>query len=408
MVVIGGGFGGLEAARALAGAPVAITLIDRQNHHTFQPLLYQVATAALSPADIAWPIRGLLGRQANVRVVMATVTGVDTQKREVLAEGITVPYDFLVVATGARPSYFGHDDWAAAAPELKRIEDATRIRQRLLLAFERAELIADPAEQKRLLTFVVVGGGPTGVELAGAIAEVAREALPRNFSRIDPRTARVVLIEAGPRLLAAFAEMLSAYARRALERMGVEVMTGAAVTGCDAGGVDLASGRIEAGTVVWAAGVRASPAADWLDAPHDGAGRVKVAPDLSVPGMPEVFVIGDTATIVGRKGRPVPGLAAAAKQMGHYVGALIAARVKGAPPPPPFRYRNFGDLATVGRNAAVVDFGTLHLTGLIGWLFWSAIHIYFLIGLRNRLVVALTWLWSYLTLQRSARLIVDP
>jgi len=343
-----------------------------------------------------------------VRVVMATVTGIDTERREVRADGLTAPYDYLVIAAGARPSYFEHDDWAKAAPELKRVEDATRIRQRLLLAFERAELMDDAADQRRLLTFVVIGGGPTGVELAGAIAEVAREALPRDFSRIDPRTARVVLVEAGPRLLAAFAERLSAYARRALERMGVEVMTDTAVTGCDRRGVDLGAERIDAGTVVWAAGVRASPAADWLGAPHDGAGRVKILPDLSVPGLPEVFVIGDTATIVGRKGRPVPGLAPAAKQMGGYVGALIARRVQGAPPPRPFSYRNFGDLATVGRNAAVVDFGTLQLTGLVGWLFWSAIHIYFLIGLRNRFVVAFTWLWSYLTLQRGARLIVDP
>ena len=411
VVIVGAGFGGLEAVKALAGAPVDVTVIDRQNHHTFQPLLYQVATAALSPADIAWPIRGLLSGQKNVRVVMADVTGIDPAARRVRTDTLSFDYDYLVVATGARPFYFGHDDWAAVAPELKRIEDATRIRQRLLLAFEQAELMENAADQRRLLTFVVVGGGPTGVELAGAIAEVAREALPRDFSHIDPRTARVVIIEAGGRLLAAFPERLAAYARRTLDRMGVEVLTDTAVTGCDERGVDLKSGRIDAGTVVWAAGVRGSDAAAWLGADHDRSGRVRVEGDLTAPGLPEVFVIGDTASVVGAKGRPVPGLAAAAKQMGRYVGRVIAARaidtrVGGEAPHAPFRYRNYGDLATIGRKAAVVDLGPLRLTGLIGWLFWSAIHIYFLIGLRNRFVVAFTWAWSYLTHQRGARLIL--
>jgi NADH dehydrogenase len=406
VVVVGAGFGGLETAKALAGAPVDVTVIDRQNHHTFQPLLYQVATAALSPADIAWPIRGLLSRQKNVRVIMAGVSAIDTQARRVWADDLRFDYDYLVVATGARPFYFGHDDWAAVAPELKQIEDATRIRQRLLLAFERAELIEDVADQRSLLTFVVVGGGPTGVELAGAIAEVAREALPRDFARIDPRTARVILIEAGERLLPTFPPRLADYAGRTLRKMGVEVMTGTPVTGCDERGVDTSKERIDAGTVVWAAGVRGSDAAAWLGADHDRSGRVRVESDLTAPGLPEVFVIGDTATISDRNGRPVPGLAAAAKQMGRYVGAVIAARVRGEAPAAPFRYRNYGDLATIGRKAAVVSLGRLRLTGLVGWLFWSAIHIYFLIGLRNRFIVAFTWAWSYLTLQRGARLIV--
>ncbi|MGI8841579.1 MAG: NAD(P)/FAD-dependent oxidoreductase [Caulobacteraceae bacterium] len=406
VVIVGAGFGGLECAKALAGAAADVTIIDRTNHHTFQPLLYQVATAALSPADIAWPIRALLSVQTNVRVVMAEVTGVDTGARRVEAGALAFDYDWLVLATGARPFYFGHDDWAASAPELKRIEDATRIRQRLLTAFEQAELMEGAAAQRRLLTFVVVGGGPTGVELAGAIAEVAREALPRDFHRIDARTARVVLIEAGPRPLAAFPAPLAAYAARTLERMGVQVMTNTAVTGCDEGGVDLKAGRIEAGTVVWAAGVRGSAAAGWIGADPDRSGRVRVEGDLTAPGLPDVFVIGDTAAVTGAKGRAVPGLAAAAKQMGRYVGRVIAARASGKAAPAPFRYKNYGDLATIGRKAAVVDLGPVRLTGLIGWLFWSAIHIYFLIGLRNRFVVAFTWAWSYLTGQRGARLIL--
>jgi len=406
VVVIGAGFGGLEAARALVGAPALVTVVDRENHHTFQPLLYQVATAALSPADIAWPIRGLLAGQENVRAVMAEVVQIDASARVVITDKVNLPYDYLVIATGARPSYFGHEDWAAFAPELKRIEGALTIRHKLLLAFEDAELATDPARRARLLTFVVVGGGATGVEMAGAIAEVAHDALPRDFSHIDSRAARVVLIEAGPRLLSAFSEPLSRYAQAKLHQMGVEVMTDTAVTVCDDAGVGIGETRIEAATVVWAAGVRASPAAAWLAADADRSGRVKVRADLSAPGLAEVFVIGDTAAVVDAKGSPVPGLAAAAKQMGRYVGRLIGERIAGAPASGPFRYRDYGNLATVGRNAAVVELGAFRLTGALGWMFWSVIHIYFLIGLRNRLVVALTWLWGYLTLKRGARLII--
>ena len=408
VVVIGGGFGGLEAARALEHSPALVTVVDAQNHHTFQPLLYQVATAALSPADIAWPIRGLLGRQKNARTVMARVTAIDLETRTVRAGSVEFDFDYLVVATGARPFYFGHDDWAAFAPELKRIEDARQIRESLLLAFEEAELCVDAAQKVRLLTFIVVGGGATGVELAGAIAELARDALPGDFRHIVARDTRVVLIEAGPRLLAAFAEPLSRYARRTLEAMGVEVMTDTAVTACDAEGVELADRRIEATTVVWAAGVCASPAATWLGLTPDRAGRVRVAADLSAPGLKDIFVIGDTAQVLDARGAPVPGLAAAAKQMGRYVGALIDRRIRGQSDPGAFRYRNFGNLATIGRKSAVVDLGWLRLTGALGWMFWSAIHIYFLIGLRNRMIVALTWFWSYLTLKRGARLITDP
>jgi NADH dehydrogenase len=407
VVIVGAGFGGLTAAQALARAPVDVTLIDRHNFHYFQPLLYQVATAALSPADIAWPIRSIVRRQKNMTVLMADVTGVDTEARLVHAGPRSVPYDTLVLATGATHSYFGHPEWASVAPGLKQIEDATRIRRKVLLAFEQAELIHDPDAQRRLLTFVVVGGGPTGVEMAGAIAEVAHYTLPAEFRHIDPHAARVILIEAGPRLLPAFPEDLSAYARRALEQMGVEVMTSARVTNCHEDGVDLEEGRIEAGTLIWAAGVVASPAADWLGAEQDRAGRVKVGPDLGVPGRPEVFVIGDTAVVVDADGKAVPGIAPAAKQMGRYVAEVIAARAGSRATPEPFRYRHQGDLATIGRRAAVVKIGRFHLKGFIGWLFWGVAHVYFLIGLRNRAVVAFNWLWNYLTYQRGARLIVD-
>ena len=407
VVILGGGFAGLEAAKALARAPVDVTVIDRQNHHLFQPLLYQVATAALNPADIAWPIRWILARQANVRVLMAEVEDVDLDGRAVRTSGGTFGYDVLVVATGAMHAYFGHDDWASAAPGLKRIEDATDIRRRLLIAFERAELAQDEAVRRALTTFVVVGGGPTGVEMAGSIADVARNALPADFREVDPAKARVLLIEAGPRLLPVFPEKLSAYAERALTRMGVEVLTGVPVTDVDAGGVTTTAGRIEAGAVVWAAGVRASPAAQWLKAAHDRAGRVEVGADLTLPGRPEVFVIGDTALARNGAGRPVPGLAPAAKQMGQYAGKAIAARASGRPPPPAFAYRHEGDLATVGRKAAIVKLGKLELTGFLGWLFWGLVHVYFLIGLRNRIAVAFSWLWDYVTFGRRARLITQ-
>jgi NADH dehydrogenase len=406
IIIIGAGFGGLEAAKTLRRAPVEITLIDRQNYHCFQPLLYQVATAALSPADVAWPIRHILRQQQNATVLMAGVTGVDAERRIVTTQAGAFSFDFLVIATGARNFYFGHDQWAEAAPGLKRIEDATRIRRKILWAFEQAELARDDSERKRLLTFVIIGGGPTGVEMAGAIAEVARQTLARDFRLIDPRTARIVLIEAGPRLLPTFSEEHSAYARDTLAAMGVEVMTSSPVRQCDERGVALASGRIEAGSIIWAAGITASPAAQWLSAEHDRVGRVVVGPYLSIQRFDNIFVIGDTAAVNDSSGRPVPGLASAAKQMGHYVGDLIAARVAGRPISP-FRYRHLGSLATIGRRAAVVELGHVQLKGFIGWVFWSAVHIYFLIGLRNRFVVAITWLWSYLTFQRGARLITQ-
>lgn len=408
VVVIGAGFAGLETAKALAGVAASVTVIDRQNHHCFQPLLYQVATAALSPGDVAWPVRAILSPQANTRVVMAQVTGIDATGRRVLTDCMPpLAYDFLVLATGATHSYFGHDEWAPFAPGLKRVEDATEIRRRLLTAFERAEVETDPRERERLLTFVLVGGGPTGVELAGAIAEIARHALARDFRCIDPRSSRIVLIEAGPRLLPTLPPDLSAYAQRSLERMGVTVRTATQVTACTAEGATTASGeRIAAATMIWAAGVKASPAATWLNSEADRAGRIRVNADLSVPGLPNVFAVGDTASAAWED-KSVPGIAPAAKQMGRYVGAAIAARINGTAAPPPFRYRHFGDLATVGRKSAVVSLGRLHMKGWLAWVFWSIAHIYFLIGTRNRLSVASDWLWEYLTFQRGARLISE-
>jgi NADH dehydrogenase len=407
VVVVGAGFGGIEAARALAKAPVEVTIVDKQNHHCFQPLLYQVATAALSPADVAWPIRRIFRRQANATVLMASVLGVDTARRVLHTDQIDLPYDYLVLATGAAHSYFGHDAWAEAAPGLKRIEDATRIRRRILIAFERAELATDEKERRRLLTFVIVGAGATGVEMAGAISEVARQTLAMDFRRIDPRTARIVLIEAGPRAMPTLPENLSEYVRRTLAAKGIEVMTETRVTGCDMRGVDLDHGRIDAGTIIWAAGVVASPAAQWLGAEHDRAGRVLVAPDLSVPGHAEIFAVGDTASATRPDGRPIPGIAPAAKQMGRYVGRLIAARIAGTASSQPFRYRHQGDLATVGRHAAVVKLGRMELTGFLGWLFWSVVHIFFLVEVRDRFIVAFTWAWDYITFQRGARLITE-
>ena len=405
VVIVGAGFGGIEAVKSLSRSTVEVTVIDRQNHHCFQPLLYQVATAALSPADVAWPIRHILRKQKNATVLMAEVRAVDTSKRLVQIDSMSIPYDYLVLATGATHSYFGHDEWAEVAPGLKRIEDATRIRRRILIAFERAELATDATERHRLLTFAIVGGGPTGVEMAGAISEVARQSLVMDFRRIDPAAARIVLLEAGPRIMPTMPENLSDYVRRTLAKKGVEVMTSSRVMSCDAHGVELEHGRLDAETIIWAAGVVASPAARWLDAERDRAGRVKVGVDLSVPSHPDIFVVGDTAAVTDQPG--IPGTAPAAKQMGRYVGRLIAARVAGGPSPPPFRYRDLGDLATIGRGAAVVKLGRFELTGFLGWLFWSVVHIYFLITARDRFIVAFTWLWDYVTFQRGARLITE-
>jgi NADH dehydrogenase len=402
IVIIGAGFGGLEAARALRKTDAEITVIDRHNHHTFQPLLYQVATAVISPADIAWPVRSILRKQQNVSVKLGTIRSIDSTARIVRADTVELPYDYLVIATGVTHSYFGHDDWQNAAPGLKTLTDATKIRSRVLLSFERAELATNEADRKRLLTFVIVGGGPTGVEMAGAIAEIARQTLRFDFRHIDPSAARILLIEAGPRILPAFPEDLSAYAEKSLRKMGVEVMTSTTVTDVKRDHVMLGERKIESEAIVWAAGVKASDAAKWLNAEADRAGRIKVNPDLSVPGHPEIFAVGDTATLES----PIPGIAPAAKQMGKYAGKLIAARLAGnATPPASFSYKHAGDLATIGRKSAVVKLNKLKLTGFIGWLFWSVAHIYFLIGIRNRLMVAMTWLWSYITYQRGARLI---
>lgn len=406
VVIVGAGFGGLSAAAALAKADVDMTVIDRRNYHLFQPLLYQVATCALSPAEIAAPIRGILAHQANARVVMAKVEAIDTAARVVKADGIDLPYDFLILATGARHAYFGHDEWEAHAPGLKKVEDATALRRRILLAFERAELARDEAERARLLTFAIIGGGPTGVEMAGAIAELAR-AVARDFRAIDAGRARVLLIEAGPRVLATFPQSLSAAAKDQLENLGVEVLLGQAVTQCDAHGVTVGDARIPAGTLLWAAGVAASPAAKWIGAEKDRAGRIKINPDLTVPGQPEIFAIGDTAALVDAGGQPVPGVAPAAKQMGKYAARVIMARIAGAGAPAPFRYRNWGNLATIGRKAAVADFGFMRLKGLPAWALWGAAHVYFLIGFRNRAVVLLNWAWAYLTFRRGTRLITE-
>lgn len=401
VVIIGAGFGGLECARALKRADVDVTVADRHNHHTFQPLLYQVATAVISPADIAWPVRGILRKQKNADVVMCSIKTIDTKARVVHTDSVDLPYDYLVLATGVTHSYFGHDEWREAAPGLKTLTDATKIRSRVLISFERAETAKNEADRKRLLTFIVVGGGPTGVEMAGAIAEIARQSLRYDFRHIDPLTAKVLLIEGGPRILPSFPEDLSAYAQRSLEKMGVEVLTNSIVTDCRRDGVSIGERKIASEAIVWAAGVMAGPAAKWIGAETDKAGRIKVGPDLSVPGHPEIFAVGDTASLP----TPVPGIAPAAKQMGKYVGRLIAARVAGEQSDKPFKYNHAGDLATIGRKSAVVSLPYLTLKGFIGWLFWSVAHIYFLIGIRNRFVVAISWLMAYFTYKRGARLI---
>lgn len=405
VVIVGAGFAGLECARALRREPVHITVVDANNHHCFQPLLYQVATAALAPNDVAWPVRGLLARQSNTSVLMATAEGVDIARKILRTNRGELRYDYLVLATGASHSYFGREDWAKHAPGLKTIEDATVIRERLLLAFEEAEATGDKSEAQRLLTFIVVGGGPTGVELAGAIAEMARQTLANDFRRIDPRLARVLLLEAGPRLLNAYPEGLARYAARALQRRGVDVELNTQVLDIDAKGVTSSKGRIDAGVALWAAGVTASPAGRWLDAETDRAGRVKASPSLTLTGHDELYVVGDTAAVM-HDGVPVPGIAPAAKQMGRYVAERIQSQLNRRPFPRPFRYFHQGDLATIGRNAAIVRLRGLELRAFAGWLFWSIAHIYFLIGARNRIAVAFNWLWDYVTLQRSARLIL--
>lgn len=405
VVVIGAGFGGLSVTHALRLVACRVTVIDQRNYHLFQPLLYQVATASLSPADIAAPIRGLLRDQFNARVLLGRVTGVDTVLQQVIMQDKRITYDYLVLATGARHSYFGKDEWEPFAPGLKRIDDATGIRRRILRAFELAENTEDPAEQRRLLNFVIIGAGPTGVELAGAIAELARHGMQREFRNVDPAQARVMLVQSGPRILPAFPEQLSARSTEALKNLGVEVLTDSRVEQVDAEGIAIGGQRIESRTVFWAAGVIASPAAKWLGCPADPAGRLKVEPDLSVPGLPTIFAIGDTAYAEAWEGKPVPGLAPAAKQGGQYVAGLIRARLEGKPTPPAFQYRHMGSLATIGRKAAVADFGWLRLSGAVAWWLWGAVHVLFLIGARNRISVALEWFWAYLTFRSSTRLI---
>jgi NADH:ubiquinone reductase (H+-translocating) len=404
VVIVGAGFAGLSLAKDLAGSDFDITVIDRHNYHLFQPLLYQVATAGLSPAEIASPIRAILRDQKNATVMLAEVSGVDLGAKEVIADGRRIPFDTLVLATGAEHAYFGHDEWAPFAPGLKTIDDATYLRRRILLAFEHAETEPDPVERQRLLNFVVVGGGPTGVEMAGAIAELAKRALASDFRTIDPRCARIILVEAGPRLLTPFDPDLSENAKHSLEQLGVEVRLNAAVTGCSDKAVAIGEERIETRTIMWAAGVKASPAASWLGVDADRAGRVKVGPDLSVKGSLDVFVLGDTALLLDDDAKPLPGVAPVAKQQGQYLARLLKARAAGTTLPP-FRYRDYGSLATVGRKRAIFQRGALKFTGFFAWFLWSTAHIYFLIGFRNRLVVAMSWAWNYVTFQRGTRLI---
>lgn len=405
VVIIGAGFGGLAAARALKHAPVDIKIIDRRNYHLFQPLLYQVATADLSPADVAWPIRGIFSGQKNVSVALTEVLDVDKDSQHVITREGRFDYDHLIVASGAHHSYFGRDEWERHAPGLKRIIDATEIRKQVLMAFERAEVSNSDAEQRRQLTFVVVGGGPTGVEMAGAIAELANHALAADFHRINSRDARVILIEAGPRVLGTFPENLSDKAHRSLVKLGVEVMVNTRVQDITDAGVQLSETFIPSACKVWGAGVAVKNVGRWLDAPTDRTGRVAVTDNLSLPGHPNVYVIGDAAQVPWKDGLDVPGIAPAAKQGGKYVGKRIAALAAGRSHDKPFRYRHAGNLATIGRHAAVIDFGKVQLSGFVAWWLWGIAHIYFLIGVRNPVFVAMNWFWSYLTFSKGARLI---
>lgn len=406
VVIVGAGFGGLAAAKALSGRDIAVTLIDRTNHHVFQPLLYQVATAALAPSDIATAIRTLVAGEGNVTTLLDDVTGVDDDAREVLtASGERIPYDYLILATGCSYSFFGNDEWADHAPVLKTLADALSIRERLLSAFERAERSSDPEEVAALLTFVVVGGGPTGVEMAGAIAELAKTAVTRDFRNIANKPLRIVLVEAGPAILSAFPSDLPDYAAAALDRLGVEVMLGAPVRSIDAAGLQVGDMRIDAATVIWAAGTRANEAATWLGADAARNGAVRVGPDCSVSGRPHVFAIGDVASFTGGDGKPLPGLAPVAKQQGRYVADLIWSRVLGRESSAPFRYRNWGSMAVIGRSHAVADFGTVRLRGFIAWLSWSLVHLMLLVDFRSRLTVYVNWAWSWFTRGRGVRLL---
>jgi NADH dehydrogenase len=405
VVIIGGGFGGLSAAKRLRGAPVDVTILDRRNHHVFQPLLYQVAMAVLSPGDIASPIRWILRHQRNAEVLLGDVSGIDPVGKTVrLTDGASFSYDYLIVAAGATHAYFGHDDWLPYAPGLKTLEDALEMRRRVLMAFEKAERESDAVRRIRLLTFVIVGGGPTGVELAGALAEIARQSLAKDFRHFDPSSSKIILLEGGPAILPPFPEPLRDAARRDLTRLGVDVRTGALVTRIGPGVVEIGESRIEAETILWAAGVAASPLGASLGVPLDRAGRVLVQPDLTIPGHPDVFVIGDLASLAGSAGRPLPGVAQVAIQMGAHASHNILRAVEGQPLRA-FRYRDLGDMATIGRASAVADFGWLQLKGWIGWLAWLFVHLMNLVGFRNRIVVLVQWAWSYFSYQRAIRLI---
>jgi len=405
VVIVGAGFGGLETAKALRHAPVQVTVIDRWNHHLFQPMLYQVATAGLSIEDIAAPIRRIFSRQANVSVMLGEVTGIDTQKQLALTADQAISYDYLILATGASSNYFGHEEWQRLAPGLKSLQDAMVLRHNILCAFEEAENESEPEKRQALLTFVLVGGGPTGVELAGAIAELAHRALEHDFQRVNPASARIILVEGEPRIIPTFPAKLTRKARNKLIQFGVEVRTGVHVTEVTADGVKIGHEYIAAKNVIWTAGVTASPAGKWLGTEVDRHGRVKVEQDLTIPGHPTIFVIGDTACVL-QKRKPLPGLSPVAMQEGRYVAKVIADGVAGKMERRPFHYRDKGTLATVGRSFAVVDIGPLHFTGLLAWLTWIAVHIFYLIGFRNRLLVLIQYAWAYVTFQPGARIIL--
>jgi len=407
VVIIGAGFAGLNAARALRRAEVRVTVVDRTNFHLFQPLLYQVATAALSPADICRPVRGILRKQANAEVVMAEVSGIDPGLKEVICtSGQKITYDYLIIATGATHGYFGHNEWEVHAPGLKTISDATKIREKILTAFEEAEVEESEERRKSLLTFIVVGAGPTGVEMAGAMGELSRSAMAANFRHINPAEARIILLEAGPGILVTFSDKLQKKARRSLEKLGVEVRTNALVESVDAEGVIVAGERLFSSTVVWAAGVVASPAGKWLGVPTDRAGRINVQRDLSLPGYPEIFIAGDLALFNNKQGRALPGVAPVAIQQGDFIGRLIEAELKGVKSKEEFQYRDRGNMATIGRAAAIAEIGPIKTSGILAWLLWSFVHILFLISFRNRLFVMLQWIFAYLTYERGARLII--